>query len=203
MGLWEDWGDHYDSMGIGRTRLCRDGIMDESLFQQTRPRVLFVLREFNDWDGGNLRDLFVDGPRSQTFHAVARWAYGMVNNFPGYESLDWSKMKEALKRVAIINVKKLTGGASVDFAQLSAFALRDKKFIIRQFDEINPEYIVACGTFDILMWMLDLPVDPRKPYERPVVWDRSGAKVIPFRHPNRINNEKSYSELREIVSLGK
>lgn len=200
-GLWEDWKRHYIESGINPGRLCKDGIVDHRCYRETTVKVLFVLKEVNDFPGGDLAAFLRKGPKYQMWHTVARWADGIQRGFPAYEQVDkFSTQQEALRRCAAINLKKTSGGASSDMAVINAYALHDRELLLRQILEIQADVIVACGTFNSLAWLLELEFLPDSPMSHAVYDSARTAWVIPWRHPGRVDNRKAYRELKRIVT---
>jgi hypothetical protein len=197
--LWSRWADHYSALAIDRDAICRDGIADPERFAAASDRVLFVMREANDWPGGDIRALLRDGPRFQVWHTIGRWAAGLLQGFPNFERVDDREtMRDALGQIASINLKKKTGGSSADLSVINAYAWQDRHLLREQIELIRPTTIVACGTWNELVWLLELPVKadaPRTVLQAPKV----AARVIPWVHPSRCDNRKSYEDLAMLV----
>jgi hypothetical protein len=197
--LWDRWAAHYRSLSIDEKSICRDGIAEPERFAAAPERILFVMREANNWPGGDIRLLLRDGPRYQVWHMIGRWAAGLLRGFPSYESIDnRDVIRDALQRVASINLKKSTGGSSADLAVINAFAWQDRALLREQIERIGPTTIVACGTASELVWLLDVPVNADAP-RRVVRMPGLGARVIPWVHPARCDNRKSYQDLASLV----
>lgn len=202
---WGKWITHYQALGINTDRICRDGIFDELEWGKVKKKILFVMKEVNDpkneWKNGNLKDLLRDGPKYQMWHTVARWAAGMLYDFPEYEEIDtWDKMKKVIRKIASINLKKTSGGSFSNMSVINAYAYIDKELLLEQINEIQPHIIVACGTFDSLIWLLGLEINPDNPYEKPIFNKKRNIRVIQWRHPARVNNKKTYNELKGIFA---
>jgi uracil-DNA glycosylase len=118
-----------------------------------------------------------------------------LEGFPSYNEITVDRMKSALQRVAVINLKKLTGKEVADPSVVGAFALRDRHLLRRQIQEIQPHLIIGCGTFETLEWLLELDVDPNNPIEYAVRHTQTGAWVVPIRHQSRANSVH-YEELK-------
>jgi len=198
----EKWERHYKDLGITPEKgICSDGVFDDKEWKEAGKKVLFIMKEVNNWEGGDLKTLFENGPKYQMWHTISRWAGGILNNFPKFEDIDkWSAKKANIKKIASINLKKTSGGASSNMSIINAYAHTDKELLLEQIDEIKPEIIVACGTFDSVIWLLDLKVNPDKPYECPVFEETRNIRVIPWIHPGRVDNRKTYNELKELFS---
>ncbi len=197
----DKWEKHYQKLGIKTDAICRDGIFDEEEWENVNKKVLFIMKEVNNWEGGDLKTLFKDGPKYQMWHTISRWAGGILNDFPEFEEIDkWPAKKANIKKIASINLKKISGGPSSDMSVVNAYAYTDKELLLEQIDEIQPQIIVACGTFDSVIWLLDLKVNPDKPRECPVFEEARKILVIPWVHPGRVDNRKTYKELKELFA---
>jgi hypothetical protein len=197
--LWERWKDHYRALGLDPSRICKDGIADEEAFNAAKNRVVFVLKESNDWPGGDLTKLMAPEPQYAVMHNVARWAFGILKDFPPFETANFRESRRwALRSVALINLKKATGGSKADLAAIHIYTRQDHELLREQLKSMKPHVIVACGTLEPLLWLLDIEVDrdnPRSRFGRERLLD---AKVIPWRHPSRANPRKTYDDLRDF-----
>lgn len=196
--LWQQWKTEYEGSGLSWNDVTRDGAIKPAKYRNANPKVVFVLKETNDFGGGNLQDLLAEGPKYQTWHAISRWAAGLLGGFPPYEDVNRASVKtEALHQIAAVNLKKVTGGSSSRTMEIHAFAMHDRRLLRRQFKELAPDCVVCCGTYTPALWLLELKVDPRHPDAAPVWSDTLSAWVIPFRHPSRSSGTESYAALEE------
>jgi len=207
----DKWEKHYHKLGIDTSAICRDGVFDKEEWKNVNKKILFIMKEVNKWKGGDLKTLFKDGPKYQMWHTISRWAGGILNNFPKYEEIDeWSARKANIKKIASINLKKTSGEAFSNMSIINAYAHTDKELLLEQIDEIQPEIIVACGTFDSVIWLLDLKVNPDRIYldkinpdklSRYPVFEKSrNIWVIPWVHPCRVDNRKTYDKLKDLFA---
>ena len=90
---------------------------------------------------------------------------------------------ELLNRIAIINIKKANGVSSSNNSEIEIIAEDYAELIERQIDLIKPEYVVCCGTWDLLR------VSTQKHIKSIC------EKVIHVNHPNRISVEKGLQQL--------
>lgn len=201
--IWKYWTNHYQSLGIDPSRISKDGIIKTDRFNRSY-RILFVLKETNGFAGGSLSELLKDGPVYQMWHTAARWAAGILYGFPEYQQINnYDTLTTALHQIAVINLKKATGGSSANMTIVEAYAHQDKDLLLKQIKTIDPDIILACGTFEPLIWLLDLPVKGDNPYERPIKSKIIDSLIIPWRHPNRVNNKATYKELKNIFEKEK
>ena len=206
--LWGDWKKHYSKAGIDPKSICKDGIINSEMFLQAKHRVLFILKDSNDFAMGDLRKLWNERPQG-IGRTIGRWAAGILNDFPELKEIDNSrKIHESLKSVAVINLKKATGGRWAWDRALHYFTLHDKDLLLRQIQLIAPYYVIACGTMDQLRWLLDIKPDKFDQYfypnneqpdsELPLFSRKYNAWLIPFRHPGRAGKVDCHNELKYI-----
>ena len=127
-------------------------------------RILFVLRDPNRW-AGDLRRLMrreeVPNP-GLTWNNVGRWALGILRGFPPFAEIDKHSLylDWALPRVAAINLKKRSGVGAVPSEVINAYARQDVDLLREQIRSISPapDFVVACGTWDPLLWVLEFSV---------------------------------------------
>jgi hypothetical protein len=206
--LWARWATHYSEHGIDPALISRDGIIRPESFKKAPRKILFVLKETNKYAGGNLQDYLSKGPKSQMWYAVSRWAAGLLNNFPRFEEINQPHvLTDSIHSIAAINLKKVTGGASAWWNQINLYAHFDRDLLAEQIKFISPQIIVACGTFDILVWLLDIDINPNNIRSRCHQVARDNLLLINWRHPTRAGGSSSYNQLRNecansLTSLG-
>lgn len=204
--LWSRWEDYYRRHDIAPERICRDGIIDPERFSKEHRRVLFVLRESNNSAG---RDICADlrsGLKWQLWHTVARWAAGLLSTkpFPDFDQIDTpAHMADAIQRVAIVNLKKVTGGSSANLGVINRYAYLDQELLRTQIAEIAPTLIVACGTTEPLLWVLRPDLQGEASADESYRHSGLGAWVVPLRHPAMADNRETYETLKTRVLAAK
>lgn len=137
-----------------RKGFVRDGVVSESDYLSSKPKIAFILKEVNSNDAGwDLRKFVAKGGQPQTWSNVARWVHGIRNREP---MQNWSAYLDSiitkefrtdvLKSVCIINLKKSPGTHTTDYATLDKVANEDKEFIQRQFKLYEPDLTICGGT---------------------------------------------------------
>jgi len=197
--VWTDWENHYRISGIDPGSICKDGPIDEVSYRNAHPKILFVLREVNNYRGGNLKDYLADGPKYPIWFAVARWAAGLLNDFPPFQEIIKPRiLKDSIRKTAIINLKKASGGPQADPQEVNLYAYRDRQLLRQQVDLIAPEIVVACGTFDTIVWLLELDINPLDLKNKVYTVGPKNWIVINWRHPTRANMRETYQELSNL-----
>jgi hypothetical protein len=185
-----------------REKFIRDGIVNENLFQKAELKILFLVKDANDPSQGqwNLAD-YLDKRLSQNFSIrIAEWAYGILNDFPPIDTATPELLHSALRSVAVMNIKKIGGGARAKYEEIAQHAQRDREFIQKQIAITGPTIIVG-GIKTTAVWseFLDDVKFIQSPYDiRIAGWH--GIKIIDYYHPSyRVPRAMSYSLLQNIV----
>ena len=127
--LFREWKRKYGEQFIA------DGVVNEAAFDASPlPRLVFVLKEVDDCAPGfDLRSFIEAGsPKNggHTFAPMARWVSavrGREINFAPEE-----ERKRILLPVAVMNLKKTTGGAITRYGALHAAVMADREFLKEQ-----------------------------------------------------------------------
>lgn len=200
--FWRKWENHYRKLGLGDA-YCADGIADPAVYENAEPRLLFVLKEPNKWKRAHVRSQLNEGAKYLVWRNLARWAVGILDGFPPLDEIGQERLDRALRQIAVINLKKASGGARSHSVVLAAFAHLDRDLLRRQVDEITPDLVIACGedVFSNLIWLLNLDADPRTAGEEPVRSRRLDLTSVCWKHPSsRAKTEDLYRGLQDRVS---
>lgn len=148
----------FDEWSKKREELSSDGIIDEQSYLESKPKLLFLLKEVNSNIGFDLKQFVKDGGRPQTWDNIARWIYGIRSldkefEWKELENINTEEQRQELfKSICVMNLKKSPGGHTTDNNKLWEIASEDKEFLNRQFNIyfenplIRPELIIACGS---------------------------------------------------------
>ena len=164
----EIWDTYIDDNG--KTAPIIDGIVDIEKYHKTEPKILWILKEpYDDEEDGLAsgggwhfsRDFLAQddfyhlmGRSRNTWHPIIYASYGLLNNFIGYNDMAYIrndlKMIEVVKRIAVINVKKLPGlTRTYDFGPIYTSYQRNKKLLHRQIDTYNPDIVIGGSTMHL------------------------------------------------------
>ncbi len=176
----------------------RDGVVDADEYARSPVKLLFVLKEVNDPGGGgwDLREFLRDGGRGQTWNTVTRWVEGihrLPNDVPWSEvcEVDQDRRKRALRKIAVVNLKKHPGGGQADYEEVRQTAERDRNFVSAQLSLYDPDFVICCGTLvaDLLLGTKSIGVysldDANWMSTRRGVWYRvvNHTPHIAYHHP--------------------
>lgn len=128
-------------------KFVRDGIFSNESFVENK--ILFILRDAHivkpPYD---IREI-IKSPYSEgkTWNNIARWTRALLDNaqYEEVEQITPTDLSSQLKRVAAINLKKEAGGAHAE--RIKEFSNKHRIYIKKQIEIINPDIIIACGTF--------------------------------------------------------
>ena len=148
----DDWRQHH--LKKGYTKFIYDGIVNETLWKNAKPKICFFLKEAYLKENTETADLckwFNENDLWRMWWVVSDWIYGIENTtttaIPAFDEEKLDKTELANKRIrstAVINIKKSNGETNSKHEDLLAFAKDDREFIKKQFEQINPE-IIVCG----------------------------------------------------------
>jgi hypothetical protein len=186
--LFERWRQFY---GESTKAFAEDGIINEVAWANASPKVLFLLKETNDYCG-DLRKLIPKYWKG-SWPNVGRWTYGIhkiaAGHFPSFiEASRPENYKSAGESSAIMNLKKLTGKDQSKMEEIRSFAQQDKDFIREEVDIIQPDIVVCGATFGIAKGIISgldcKPIDPdRKCFKLgETVWIDYCHPTARFRH---------------------
>ncbi len=150
----------------GRKDFIPCGIPYEETYLQSRPRVVFLMKEVNSknlgWDLPNfLRSQIKKGTDDRsiyrTWKPVGMWSYGIQNNFPSFNIVKSNVIiAEGLRSIAMTNLKKSRGGTVSTNKDIRMHTLKDKELWIKELEIMNPDIIVCCATLPYIQHILGL-----------------------------------------------
>jgi hypothetical protein len=187
-------------------RFAPDGLIDETVYLGRRPRVLFILKETNDWDE-DLRDWLKDNDRKATWDVVARWAIGIHDRNAGWaevENLTTARKLAALRGIAVMNLKKSPGGGSTKSRELAQAATTDADLLREQYRLYEPD-LTVCGGSETA-WLFRTRVlrnnSQASKTRNGLIYYREGdGVVVDFKHPQArgIQHQVLYDSLMNAI----
>jgi hypothetical protein len=145
-----------------------DGINDIEQYLNAKYKILFILKEPYDGDGGTgggwaIKNILGEGgygKGSKTFYPLIYISYGILNDFCPWNNMDnvqdnFEAMNSFLYKVAHINISKLpslntTKTKMSDINNAYANDIKHDRIILKQIDAYKPDIIVGCG----IGWLL-------------------------------------------------
>ncbi len=164
-----------------------DGIIDEDRYLVQRKRVLFVLMEPNSTDGRfshfygkDLREVFRNRHPKQLTRNLGLWISAILDRGAKFRSINSDDAMFELRRVAVMNLKKLSGSSRPDYSKIGVLAWHDRKFIREQIKIMAPHIIFTCGKGIHNLFCAILMDDPFWNGDLPC-W--KGTKIFNIQHP--------------------
>lgn len=136
--------------------LITDGIVDPEQYEG----ILFLLKEAygkgekkDSWD---LCQWLATGKPKKMWVHVAKWVHGLRNTTkdrvePYVRKLTEEERREALRKIAVVNVKKVDGKSSSDKENLTGYVKENAGLLRREIELAQPRIVVCGNTFDHLM----------------------------------------------------
>lgn len=173
----------FDGIGI------KDGIINENIFESQKEKILIICKDHNNRTGQKEGDInsfriwWNEGVKYVFANRIASWVIHILKDFKS-EEIDFSKDKkaEALKKLAFINIKKISGTHTIDYDSILEFIKIGKDHINQQIDIINPTLIICCLNNKYLTEeLLNIELEQKGEF---FIGKRKEAKVINFLHPS-------------------
>ena len=164
--LFQEWADSYPPdvrQNIVIDGLCYNGTLynesrnsysgnEEELWATAKRKILFLMKDPNSNPGEDYREWPWREITAKFFKVIFNWLQGLSEITPDYlPLLDNASYLDPANQVvlkyplAIVNVKKISGSASVLNDTLYDYAKRDAPFLKRQVRDILRPNIVVCG----------------------------------------------------------
>lgn len=203
--LFDEWEQ---TVSEYKNKFVRDGIIDEGLYADATPKILYVTKEPNNPEqtAGDFREWWKDEIVYTFSYRLAEWSYGLLNDFPQYDNIWTNKesAQKALQSIALMNIKKSGGGGTANYLKMMEHVKTNFDFLHRQIEIISPDIIILGTSWKEL----------RDGLFPNVAWKKSGyicsigrhenATVIDYYHPSsRTPPAASYSLLQNIVRSDK
>ena len=184
----------------------KDGIINEDLYHQTNPKILFITKEPNNpkQNPGDFRVWWKEEVKYAFSKRIAQLSYGIINEFPEFDAAQKkrgsSSVKQTIQHIAFMNIKKIGGGGNSEYERIMEHLKTNFQYIQLQIEIIDPDIIILG-----LSWK-----EVRNELFPKTNWIRSGydvligkhknAKVIDFYHPSSRNAPAAmYSLLQNII----
>lgn len=145
----------FQNWSVNRPNFILDGVIDEQSYKESLIKVLYILKDPNGGKGWDLRELLKDGGPAMTWNNIARWQYGIAN----YTKVDlWNNIrnitkkfrKEQLNKIAVMNLKKDSGGSTAKMNEIWMYAWNDRINLRKQIEIYKPDIIICCGTGEVV-----------------------------------------------------
>lgn len=182
--------------------VVKDGIVDIEKYCNSKYKILWVLKEANDPNGGgwNMREGLkriktekgMVGRAKPTFEPIIYTSYGILNDCItdgiSYIHEDPS-IVDVLNSIAFINVKKIPGGAVCNANDLNSDYKKHRYIVLKQIIDYEPDIVIFGGTDYLLTKDLELFDDYKKNLSESTCWIKDNKLFIRAYHPQYYKSE--------------
>ena len=176
---------------MNRDNFVRDGVVSEKDYLESKPKIVFILREPNGGKNWDLREFLLRGGRGQTWNNVSRWVHGIRNRhaIPAwncYKRIRTNFRQQQLRSICVINLKKEPGGAAANYGTIRRHAVRDAEFIRLQYGIYDPDLTICGGTGDPFKEVVGHALNQWRETHRGIRWYKTAQDkyVVQFNHPS-------------------
>lgn len=130
--------------------LNEDGIVDCDTWSSQSRKILFMLKETNQLSGSLIEFLHA-GAIGTLWNNVVRWTHALqftngTQNYSDVNSISIDKRQEFLRKIAVVNFKKVPGSATAFHNEITEAANTNSPILWAQIKAISPDIIVCGGT---------------------------------------------------------
>ena len=157
--LFDEWKEKRKD----RNGFVEDGVVCETAYLKSDPKIAIILKEPNGDNGGDIRNWLksFDCPGPDiTWDNVARWVYGIrfvINNkgIQNWEKMDMDKQKfkefkiKNIKSICAMNLKKVPGGGTANYEDVEQVAMDDTDMLKEQYKIYEPDLTICAGTGEL------------------------------------------------------
>lgn len=198
----------------GETEVVMDGIIDIPKYGNSKYKILWVLKEAYDADGGyDMRKGLSNRIKTikktkPTFLPIIYTSYGILNDcnwdfIPDLDKDDQS-VADIIENVAFVNVKKLPGGATTIPAELKKAYDLYGSLVRKQINDYDPDIVVLCYVANLLTQDLGLTAEFENELLGTKYWIKNNKLYIRTNHPAQRGNRKEYCEaIMNVVNVWK
>lgn len=184
----EQENELFDEWQKVRKAFVRDGVACEEAYLASKRKTVFVLKECTRKtdEPGDLRDGLRE-PYGPGWWKVARIQHGICEmDLPEQERRKFDRSMKMPPSICAFNLDKTGGHSTTDMERLALIAMRDSRFIERQFEIYAPDLTLCGGTFQIFRYVMEhenIPVKETRHANLPWYERRPGQYVVGMKHP--------------------
>lgn len=185
-----------------------DGILNPDLYWNSKPRILWLLRE--TWHPGSWKDLQNPGVyermgASPTWHVMTYVTFSLQNKFPTWREMDYIRedpqMAECLRTIAYVNVNKRCSDTFSDPFEIDRCFYRAESLLRHQIEEARPQVIIGCAPYlERVMRWYNLTL--RKSETASYAAGSNDLLLLQVHHPSQFRRTRQ-AYVDEIVGIAK
>jgi len=193
--LFNEWEQAHKRGGY--ENFIRDGIVSpKNWYKQKTPKICYLLKEgYTNDKGYDLAECLRNNEPWHMWKKVSVWtesifqAFGMEKEYN--QEYIIGNLRKNTDSIAVINIKKSNGKSESDYKEIEDFAVKDRDFLYRELEIINPDIIVCGYTSHCLRAILGEEWKNNETYMN-LFGEWNGKLIIDYYHPagqypNRVN----------------
>lgn len=148
--LFAEWRKRHEGK---ENSFIRDGIPFPDIYSNERKKVLFILKEPHD-EKPDFEGDQIPVYREFALNESNNDFNGIMSKIGTLYDLVWGDgngCRDAIRKIAVINLKKSGGGAQCNKRDLAEYVKHNRDLLIKQINIIAPDYIVCLGCFDLFV----------------------------------------------------
>ncbi len=182
-------------------QIVRDGSLGRE-YESTQPRVLVVLKEPNDEEGGfaesggDIRDFGRKyDERIPTWRTLALWSALIQNPCVKLIELeaevsDPERRRQHLRRLAVVNLKKTSGRSTSRLSEIRRAAVHHRSLLQEQFKLYKPDVTITANVLAIVADLMDQRPEEANAKRFAYFRDENLGTCIDFYHPQQRRYQK-------------
>jgi len=201
----------YQKYSLHAEHFVSCGLVNEDEYLNSKPRVVFLLKEPNDkernsnWDLTDYINYCIEEDKIQKMWKVAGiWSYAIIHQFfPYFDQVNRNDLAaKGLKAIGITNLKKSGGGGQAS-PNISKAAAEEEPLWTKELKIMEAHIVLCGGTF----WIVNESLSGFK-YERLRCGlhysrkenNKTNSLIIEFYHPGyRVKHSLMYAHLKELI----
>ena len=191
--LFKEW--EKCNLNNGYSHFITDGIVNDCVWSQQKVKICFFLKEayLSDNDKNNglkwniVKDTLNNGIIKRMWHSVSEWTYGILNTtettMPVYRKLTYEEKCDALRKIAVVNVKKSDGKSNSTWDNLVDVVNCNKGFIKQEIEIIAPNILICGNNASLLRLIYEDKLTELEELRRKHYCWIDNLLIIDFYHP--------------------
>jgi hypothetical protein len=179
MGITEKENELFIKWSADRPGFIMDGVPDESAYQASEPKIMFVMKEVEELGGGtgDHPEFLRRGASPQPWNNIVRWVIGLRQldediAWNLFEQVSAQQRSGTLRSICVMYLKKTPDGHPTHNPALAITLQQDKENLYEQFRLYDADLVICCGAATSDIFHSVITFDP------PPVWKTTTRGIL-------------------------